>query len=191
MKDNFDYALKLVLSVEGNQFTNRLNDMGGPTRLGITLNTLKDARRDFDYGDFDHDGDVDIDDVRLLDTPEEAALVYRKLFWEKIYGDELPAGLDYLMFDSAVNHGPRNAGIFLQRAINRLKRPEVAVDGFIGPKTVAAALSMSAPGLARDVIRERDIFYHKIVSRHPEQQENFRGWMNRLAKVAENINSIA
>lgn len=185
MKENFDKALKFTLPIEGG-FSNRKNDRGGPTNQGITLGTLIRYHAHFDYGDFDQDGDVDIDDIRLLDTPEEAAPVYKKYFWDKVRGDDLPAGVDYLIFDSAVNHGPKNAGIFLQRALNRWGL-NLKVDGSIGPVTIKAVTGHGGSEFVRDILRERDIFYRKIVARDLSQSENFRGWMNRLAQVAVNV----
>ena len=184
MKANFEPALRFVLADEG-KFSNIETDRGGPTNLGITLKTLIEYHAHFDYGDFDHDGDVDIDDIRLLDTPEEAAPIYRKYFWNAIQGDLLPSGVDYVVFDSAVNHGPKNAGIFVQRAANR-QSLNLKIDGSIGPATVQAAQSRDKGQLITDILRERDIFYWKIVSCDPSQEKFMRGWLNRLAKVTVN-----
>lgn len=185
MKENFDQSLKFVLADEG-KFSDIPEDRGGPTNQGITLVTLIHYHAHFDYGDFDLDGDVDIDDIRLLDEPEEAAPVYRRFFWDVIRGDALPAGVDYVSFDSAVNHGPKNAGIFLQRVINRWGL-SLKVDGSIGPITIQAVQGCDCQGLITDILRERDIFYRKIVARDPSQEEFFKGWMNRLARVAVNV----
>ncbi len=191
MKQNFDQSLKLTLapSIEGTKFSNIPEDRGGPTRCGITLKTLCNYYADFDYGDFDQDGDIDIDDINLLDTIEKAAPIYRKWFWDAVHGDELPAGVDYVIFDSAANHGPKNAGIFLQRAVNRL-RLILKVDGWIGPVTIQNTLGRDSQNLIADILKERDIFYRKIVARDPSQEVFFRGWMNRMAQVAVNVRTF-
>lgn len=188
MKDNFDKSLPLVLASEGG-FSNIAGDRGRATNQGITLKTLQNYYADFDYGDFDQDGDIDIDDIRLLDTPEEAAPIYRKWFWDAVKGDELPSGVDYLIFDSAVNHGPKNAGIFLQRAANR-QGLKLDVDGSIGPLTIWAISGRDSQWLIADILRERDIFYKKIIARDPSQSKFERGWMNRLAHVGANVRSF-
>jgi lysozyme family protein len=185
--ENFDKSLELTLdkSIEGG-FSNRLADRGGPTNEGITLLTLRHFFKDFDYGDFDGDGDIDINDILLLDTPDKASPVYRVWFWEPSKCDDLPSGVDYIVFDSAVNHGPKNAGIFLQRAIN-WQELNIKVDGCIGPATVHAANLCRRQSLVSRLLSERDIFYRKIIASDPAQEANFRGWMNRLAKVAANV----
>lgn len=189
MRDNFEKSLRFVLMSEGG-FSNHPNDPGKETNQGITLKTLIDYHQHFDYGDLDNDGGVDIDDVRLLDTPEEAAPIYRRYFWDKVWADALPNGVDYFVFDSAVNHGPANAGRFLQRGCNRLGCGLV-VDGSIGPKTVKAALAIPSGALISEMSKERDIFYRKIVANDHSQEQFFRGWMNRLARVTEVAREMA
>ena len=184
MKANFSKSLKFILADEG-KFSDIKFDRGGPTNQGITLITLIHYHAHFDYGDFDLDGDVDIDDIRLLDEPEEAAPIYRKYFWDVVRGDDLPSGVDYVIFDSAVNHGPRNAGIFLQKSVNRAGK-KLAVDGSIGPVTAKIVWECDSQGIITDILRERDIFYKKIVANDPTQEKFSRGWTNRIAKVAVN-----
>ncbi len=185
MKENFDQSLKFVLADEG-KFADIENDRGGPTNQGITLGTLIHYHAHFDYGDFDSDGDIDVDDIRLLDTPEEAAPIYRKWFWDVVKCDDLPSGVDYVVFDSAVNHGPINAGRFLQRASNR-QIGSLITDGVIGPTTIQMVARVEPRGLICDILRERDIFYRKIVARDISQEKFLRGWLARLAKVAVNV----
>ena len=188
MKENFDKSLGFVLADEG-KFSDIPADRGGPTNQGITLKTLVNYHAHFDYGDMDNDGDVDINDIRLLDEPEETAPIYKKWFWDVVRGDSLPAGIDYLTFDGAVNHGPKNAGIFLQRALNRWGL-NLKIDGSIGPVTIKAVIGHGGSELVRDILRERDIFYRKIVSCDPSQEKFFKGWMNRLSRVAVNARTF-
>lgn len=185
MRDNFDKALKFVFADEG-PFSDIPADRGGPTNQGITLKTLMDYHAHFDYGDFDQDGDIDIDDIYLLDEQGEAAPIYRKWFWDVVSGDDLPSGIDYVVFDSSVNHGPRTAGSLLQRAVNRMGYG-LTVDGWIGPVTIQGVLWADPEILITNTLRERDIFYRKIVAQDPSQLTFINGWMNRLAKIAVNV----
>jgi lysozyme family protein len=189
MQENFPSSLKFVLTSEGG-FSDHPADKGGPTNHGVTLGTLKEYHSRYGYGDFDHDGDIDTADVLMMDTPDEVAPIYRRLFWDKIHGDDLPSGLDYLLFDSAVNHGSINAGKFLQRALNRMAAKALLVDGWIGAKTLEMVPSLDTRQLITDVIRERDIFYRKIVANDPSQEKFFKGWMNRVAAVAANVRTF-
>lgn len=189
MQENFLPSLKFVLTSEGG-FSDRPADKGGPTNQGVTLGTLKAYHSRYGFCDFDHDGDIDTADVLMLDTPDEVAPIYKRLFWDKIMGDDLPAGLDYLIFDSAVNHGSINAGKFLQRALNRMPGKSLLVDGCIGPKTLEAVPSLNTRQLIVDVLRERDIFYRKIISCDPSQEKFFKGWMNRVAAVTTNVRTF-
>jgi lysozyme family protein len=63
----------------------------------------------------------------------EVAAIYRRNYWDKVRGDDLPAGLDYVAFDAAVNSGPGRAARWLQQAIG------APVDGKIGDVTVRLA----------------------------------------------------
>ena len=188
MKENFEKSLNFVLESEG-CFSNIPQDKGGPTSQGITLNTLMEYHKIFDYGDMDNDGDVDINDIKLLDKPEEVAPIYKRRYWDVIKGDNLPTGIDYVTFDSAVNHGPRNAGIFIQRAANRYQC-NLIIDGKIGDLTLRCVNTIGADLLIAETLRERDIFYNMIVACHPEQEMFIRGWRNRLNHVAINARRL-
>ena len=66
-------------------------------------------------------------------TPGAATALYRAGYWDKIAGDALPGPIAAELFDCAVNQGVGFAARTLQAALH------VAVDGVIGPQTVAAA----------------------------------------------------
>ena len=73
-------------------------------------------------------------DIKNL-TEDEAKEIYRRDYWNPIMGDELPDKLAIVVFDCAVNQGSGRAVRLLQILLN------VAIDGNVGPKTVAAAKS--------------------------------------------------
>jgi len=166
MHGNFDKSLKFVLTGEGG-YIDHPNDLGGETKYGISKRSHPD------------------EDIPNL-TLERAGEIYWADYWNPISGDDLPSGIDYVTFDSAVNHGPRTAGSLLQRAVNRMAYG-LTVDGLIGPVTIQAVLWANPEILITDILRERDIFYRKIVAQDPSQEVFFRGWLARLAKVAVNV----
>ena len=65
-------------------------------------------------------------------TPEAAAAIYRRDYWDRVSGDHLSPSLALLVFDAAVNNGVARAAGWLQGIIG------VTVDGRLGPETLAA-----------------------------------------------------
>lgn len=121
MNANFARALPLVLRHEGG-FVNHPSDPGGATNKGITIATFRKWVK--------RNGTVA--DLKAI-TDQQVAKIYRKHYWDKVKGDDLPAGIDYVTFDFAVNSGPRRAAKFLQEVLR------VKADGVIGPVTIEAA----------------------------------------------------
>lgn len=120
MQTSFVRALSAVLKSEGG-YVNNKNDKGGPTNKGITLANFR--RFVNPKGT--------IADLKKL-TVEQAATVYQRQYWDAVMGSVLPAGVDYAVFDFAVNSGPKRAAMFLQRVVG------VTQDGVIGPVTLKA-----------------------------------------------------
>lgn len=70
----------------------------------------------------------------LRDADKDAlSRVLHCMFWNAIKGDDLPAGVDQVVFDMAMVSGPGRAARLLQRALG------VEQDGWIGPLTLNAA----------------------------------------------------
>ena len=105
MKQNFDAALAAVLHHEGG-FVNHPKDPGGMTNLGCTKKVWEE-----------HCGhEVDEKAMRAL-TPADVAPLYKAKYWDKVRGDELPSGVDYAVFDAAINSGPGRAAKWLQACV--------------------------------------------------------------------------
>lgn len=121
MNANFQAALAHVLKHEGG-YSDHPSDPGGATNFGITHQVLA-AYRGVER--------VSREDVKAL-TRSEAAAIYRARYWNTCRCDDLPPGLDLLVFDCAVNQGAGRAARFLQQAV------QVHADGQIGPATLAA-----------------------------------------------------
>jgi len=118
MEMNFKSALKHVLVHEGG-WADHPKDPGGATMKGVTLVTY---RRHFGE-------DKSKDDLRNI-TDEELGQIYRSGYWSKCRCDDLPSGVDYAVFDAAVNSGPGRGAKWLQAAVGAKQ------DGGIGPKTL-------------------------------------------------------
>jgi lysozyme family protein len=157
----FQRCAAFVLEREGwGTFTDDPRDPGGPTRWGITLKALQ-ARR----GESCTAADVE----RLS---EDAALwIYRDDYWDAVGGDDLPAGVDLIVFDAAVNQGAARAARFLQTAAG------VEADGVVGPQTLAAVQAANADSLIDRIKTERVTAYWET----PGWSSFGHGWANRLA----------
>ena len=102
---NFEKCLFLLLEHEGN-FVNHPSDPGGMTNLGVTA-----ANWAMWVGH-----PVNEKQMRAL-TPSDVAPFYKRKYWDAIRADELPNGLDYCVFDCAVNSGVGRAVKILQSCV--------------------------------------------------------------------------
>jgi len=111
MKENYDLIIKWIIEAEGG-FSNSPYDSGGPTQYGLSLRLMKLLKMDLDK-----DGDVDEDDVRLVNA-DIVRDVFRREFWSKIDGDNLPGGIDLQAADFAFTSGPGRAKALLMYTNN-------------------------------------------------------------------------
>ena len=112
---------------------------------------------------------VTIEDVRNL-TIEEADKIYKTQYWDTVRGDQLPAGVDYCVFDYGVNSGPSRAIKSLQKSLG------VRADGVIGPMTMAALNVADRIKVISDICHERWAFM-KTLHTWPRYKN---GWTARV-----------
>jgi lysozyme family protein len=161
--DNFDNCLKLILEEEGGNDDDPL-DHGGRTSRGIT-------QREYNAWRSEHgEGPIDV----WTAPQEDIVAIYHEEYWQP-WCDSLPVGVDYLYFDMAVNAGPHEAAILLQRALG------VTADGRIGPVTRTAIATADPKILTTNYTAQKDVFYRNL-----HQPHNLRGWLNRNKFVAQN-----
>ncbi len=150
-----------IVAREGG-YVNDPNDPGGATNYGVTIHTMRGLGLDLD-----RDGDVDIADVRALNRDHAIEIFIEHYYYAPRIND-LPEALQATVFDMQVNSGA-NAVRILQRLLRDMGL-EIAVDGAIGPQTIAAAeagyaqagdMLINAYGIAR-----RN-FYYAIGDRRP------------------------
>lgn len=157
MKQNFDNSLKMLLKHEGG-YVNHPRDPGGMTNLGVTKRVYEAwiGR------------EVDEAAMRAL-TPDDVAPIYRANYWDAVWGDHLPSGVDFSVFDWAVNSGPARAIKALQRIVGSVS------DGVMGPKTMQAVMDMDAEKIIDMMHGERQRFYERL-----DTFDTFgRGWTRR------------
>lgn len=118
---NFEKSLAYVLEHEGG-FSNHPRDPGGATMKGVTQAVYDSYRKMRGRGQ---------QSVKFI-SDDELRAIYKFQYWDRVQGDLLPAGLDYAVFDFAVNSGVSRASKYLQAVVG------TAQDGQIGARTIAA-----------------------------------------------------
>jgi lysozyme family protein len=169
MKENWEQCFALVLKHEGG-FVNHPKDPGGMTNLGVT-------RTNWELY-LDHD--VTEADMRAL-TPEMVKPFYKKNYWDRIRGDELPSGVDYAAYDLAVNSGTGRAAKYLQ------KIAEVPEDGVIGPQSLKAIQKCDAEDVVNEICNMRMDFLKNL-----NTFDTFgKGWTIRVNDVKAKATEMA
>ena len=163
MKDNLESSLKAILHHEGG-YVNHPKDPGGETNLGVTKRVYEE------WG-----GTKDMKDL----TVEDVAPIYKKNYWDKMKGDDLPGGLDLCVFDFGVNAGPGRSAKYLQTMIGTV------ADGGIGPNTLQkVAEYVEANGIETTIENfqaNRQRYYEKLST-----FDTFgRGWTRRVDETTE------
>lgn len=162
----FDECLPFVLTREGG-YCDVPGDAGGATNYGITQKTYDVYRIALHLPQ---------QPVKTISTPEVSA-IYKRYYWDQVRASTMPEPIDLVMFDSAVQHGPRQAIKFLQRALG------VGDDGVLGPATAKAlneeAIAQAQNAVWENIIAQRLDFY-KTLSTKPGQLKFYNGWKNRM-----------
>lgn len=159
--ENYQHCLELILHHEGG-YVNHPKDPGGETNLGVTKRVYEE------WG-----GQKDMIDL----TVEDVEPIYKKNYWDRVKGDQLPSGLDLCVFDFGVNAGTGRAAKYLQNLIG------TTPDGGIGPMTLKALDEyLTCNGLHNTIENyqdERQKYYERLST-----FETFgRGWTRRVQET--------
>ena len=160
---NFSRSLTRVLVYEGG-YSNHPADPGGATMKGV-IQRVYDAYRD-------RKG-LQRRSVRQLEE-SELQEIYKKQYCDAVKGDDLPPGVDLVVFDGAVISGPSQSAKWLQRALG------VPADGHIGIVTLQAAKTVqNQDGLVDKICDQRLAFLRSL-----RTFSTFgKGWTRRVADV--------
>lgn len=159
----FEEALEHVLKHEGG-FVNHPKDPGGMTNLGVTKKVWDEwiGRESSE------------DEMRNL-KPEDVANLYKKMYWDRVKGDDLPSGVNYCVFDASVNSGTGRAAKWLQEAVGAV------ADGAIGAKTLAKVAAHDADSLVNAYCDVRLNFLKSL-----KTFDTFgKGWSRRVEGVRQ------
>ena len=163
MKANYEFSLAQVLKHEGG-WSDHPRDPGGATMKGVTLKTYSDwlgrqATKD-----------------ELRNIPDShLSTIYKTRFWDAVRGDDLPAGVDFAVFDMAVNSGPGRAARLLQAAVG------ATTDGSIGPKTLAVVRAQNVELLINRYQKDRQHFLEAL----PTFDTFGKGWTRRVNETRD------
>jgi len=161
--ENWIKSLEAILHHEGG-YVNHPKDPGGETNLGVTKRVYED------FG-----GTKDMKDL----TREDVEPIYKKNYWDRVKGDQLPAGLDLCVFDFGVNAGTGRAAKYLQTLIGTV------ADGGIGPNTLKTLDSYIQKNGVENTIKsyqaDRQKFYESL-----DTFATFgKGWTRRVDETTE------
>ena len=124
---SFETVVHMVLEHEGG-YVNHPSDPGGETKYGISKRAYPD---------------VDIAEL----TEDDAADLYKRDYWDRIKGDDLPVGVACVVMDYAVNSGISRASKALQSVCGIANG-----DGIIGPASLNAVWTTVKNTSEEDVI---------------------------------------
>ncbi len=172
----------------GSKFTNDPIDKGGATKYGVTEGTWERVGHDKD-----HDGDIDSEDVRLLDL-EDFKIVLKVGYWDQWRADKIiNQSLAEILVDWVWGSGVW--GIKIPQRLLGLKE-----DGLVGNITITALNAQDPKEFHVKIVQARSKFITGIIERDIDRVEaklgkkltekeklkltNKRfekGWFNRLA----------
>jgi len=158
---NWNKSFDLVIVNEGGYVDNKL-DPGGATNWGCTQAVWE--------GYIGHK--VSVDDMKAL-TKEDVKPLYKKRYWDAIHGDAIPSGLDYCLFDCAINSGVNRSAKIIQEIVG------VFADGAIGNNTVSAITQLNPITAINEFCDKRQAFLESL--------KTFpvfgKGWSKRVSEV--------
>jgi lysozyme family protein len=163
MDSNFDKSLALVLKSEGKYVWDK-RDPGGETMMGVTKGAWSGwLKRPIEDGEM----------IKL--TVADITPFYKALYWDAAQCSKLPIGIDYLVFDSAVNMGVGRAVRLLQQSLGCVP------DGVIGPNTMRAINATDVNILIDKFSAQKEQFYRSL--------KTFivfgKGWLSRVEHVKQ------
>ncbi len=160
--DRFPSCLAETLKWEGG-WSNDPYDPGGATMHGVIQ---------VEYDAYRHRKGAAPQSVRFIERAEELE-IYRGNYWVPARCDELPVGVDMLVWDYSVNSGCGQAIRSLQRVLG------LSIDGHLGTVTMAEVAQWAPLQLIRAYMDERRRFLKSLKTFWRFGQ----GWMNRCDGV--------
>lgn len=161
--------IPIILKWEGG-YVNHPNDKGGPTNMGVTI----EIWRKVGY-DKNGDGDIDVDDLKLLTKDDVVNRVLKPHYWNRWKADQIKnQSIANILVDWVWASGAWGIK-YPQRILG------VTDDGVVGPKTLEAINNYPDQSeLFKKLWIRRKQHFEDIVAAKPSQKEFIKGWLNRL-----------
>ena len=189
---NVDILLPFILKYEGG-FVNDPADSGGATNKGVTIATWRSVGYDKDG-----DGDIDVQDLKLISNKDVRDRVLKPHYWDRWKANQIQSQkIANILVDWVWASGANGIKI-PQRLLG------VAVDGIVGAKTLAVVNAADPDVLFDRIYQARETFlrditnqsiasYEKKINRKATNAELMKytkkrfikGWLNRLAAIKE------
>ena len=165
---NVNKLAPFILKWEGG-FVDHKNDKGGATNMGVTIATWRQVGYDKDG-----DGDIDVNDLKLLTKEDVINKVLKPHYWDRWKADQITSQpLANILVDWVWGSGKWGV-IIPQRLLG------VTPDGIVGQQTIMALNKQDPAAFFAKIKAERVAFLEGIVQRDPSQRVFLRGWLNRL-----------
>jgi lysozyme family protein len=185
-----DVLLPFILRWEGG-FVNDPADAGGATNKGVTIATWRNCGYDKDG-----DGDIDVDDLKLLTTQDVRNRVLKPYYWDRWQADKIHSQkIANILVDWVWGSG-KHGIVIPQRILG------MVADGIVGEKTLAAVNFADPETFFNAVFKARVDFLNEIIinsiakyeakiGRKATESELMKytnkrflnGWMNRLNSI--------
>lgn len=184
------HLLPFILKWEGG-FINDPADAGGATNKGVTIATWRSVGYDKDG-----DGDIDVQDLKMLSDDDVCNRVLRPHYWNRWKADQIHSQkVANILVDWVWGSG-KHGIIIPQRLLG------VAADGIVGRITINAVNFADPDELFEALFQARVKFIHDIVESSIAKYESkigrkatekellkhtnkrfLKGWLNRLESI--------
>lgn len=163
----FKKAFQKVIEFEGG-YVNNPSDAGGKTKFGITEKTAKKCGYQGNIKDL---------------TKQQAKNIYYNYYWNNHdYNQVDYESIAIELFEQAVNLGPTKANFNLQHSYNLLNKKQLAEDGIIGVRTLAAVNEYSDPKSLLKLLNLLQGKQYINICEHDQSKKIFlRGWLKRVS----------
>lgn len=167
IQSNENRVLDMILVHEGG-YSNDPQDPGGATMKGVTQRT---------YDAYRSRKGLAPRSVKLMED-DELREIYDQQYWDAVKADSIPSGVDYVVMDGAVNSGPKQSVIWLQRALGPTYKG--SIDGMMGLQTIQAIQEFANDDLLVDRICDRRMAFLRAL----KTWKRFgKGWTSRVNDV--------